>query len=118
MDNNDEWTKLGPDNERSEDWKPAKKGDEMVGKFVRRKDNVGKNKSTIYLFEKADKSKVSVWTSAVIELRMQSVNPGDTVKIVYLGKQVNKKNGREFKNYDFYVMPAGSKKDPSDDIPF
>jgi len=101
----DTWTKVGGNGnteEITDNWMPELK-EELIGKYVGKKENVGKNQSTIYTLEKEDGTKIGVWKSAVLEMRMKEVQVGDTVKIVYLGKQTNPKSGRVFKNFEVFI---------------
>src|SRR3990167_10500700 len=101
----DQWVKVGGNGNNEEivdNWDPELQG-ELVGKYLGKKENIGRNNSTVYQFEQEDGKKIGVWGSAVIDNRMKEVQIGDMVKMVYLGKVNNPKSGRTFKNFDVFV---------------
>lgn len=75
---------------------------EFVGKFLRKEENVGKNKSTIYKFKDSKDNEVSVWSTAVLDTKLGNFAGGEMVKIVYKGKTEGK-NGRSYKDFDVFV---------------
>lgn len=101
------WRKIGNNNQEDivDSWVPELNGT-LVGKYLNQKNNIGKNNSTIYIFEKEDGEKIGVWSSAVIDIRIKEAKVGDTIKFVYLGKQTNPKTGRVFKNFDVFIDDA------------
>lgn len=113
-----EWKKVGG---IVDTWDPELTK-EVQGKYVEKQENIGRNNSTKYVFEQADGAQIGVWGSAVIDNRMKSVNVGDEVKIVFLGKQKNPKTGMSFKAFDVFVRRADNKgsetTEEKDDIPF
>lgn len=50
--------------------------------------------------------------------RLQQVREGAEIRIVYTGKQIAAKSGREFKNFDVFVSGDDVEPEGGDDIPF
>lgn len=117
----DEWKKAG-DQVPAWDFVAEGVNAEFVGVYKSMKDNVGPNNSKIYTFLKPDGTLGSVWGSTVIDGRMMEVPLGYLTKIVYLGKKMGEKGGREYQNFEVFYKPV-EKGDVSDaiqveDIPF
>lgn len=77
-------------NELPEVWKPENKGDNIEGILVRKKENCGPNKSTLYILDvevEDKKERKSVWGSTVLDDRMDEVSIGDKIRITYQGKE-------------------------------
>lgn len=128
--NNDGWTKVSG-NSNQTTWKPEKADDEVAGRYIDHKENVGKNHSNIYILQQPDGSEVAVWGSTVIDNNMNRIQVGSEVRIVFLGLETNDKTGRTFKNFDIFsrrpenvTTPAPTSKGEEteevspDDIPF
>src|SRR3990167_626477 len=81
-------------------WTPKKAGDSIEGVFKYKKLAVGKNKSDVYVLKKEDGSAISVWDSAVLSDKMDLIDIGDDIKIIYLGE----KEGKERKYHDYKIQ--------------
>lgn len=78
---------------------------ELEGEFVRKEEKVGPNNSNMFYFlvgSGVESEEVAVWGGAVLDSRLDKVQAGTKVKIVYLGKQTSKR-GNQFKNYDVFI---------------
>lgn len=75
----------------------------LIGEYVKKEDDVGKNNSRMYSFKQEDEKIVKVWGSTVLDSRMDALKIGDIVKIEYKGKETNPANGRTYKNFEVYV---------------
>ena len=67
-----------------EDWKYDTDGDFIEGILVNAKDDVGVNKSKLYIVETPEGVK-NVWGAAILDSRMDLVKVGDKIKITYKG---------------------------------
>jgi len=92
--------------ELPEVWSPENEGDNIEGVYVKKKENVGKNKANIYILD-VDGVKKSVWGSTVLDDKMDDVAPGDKIKITYLGEE---------KNYHKYKLEKDEPEDNNLDI--
>lgn len=79
-----EWKEVTPNI-----WKPTKAGEIIEGVLIS-KDNKGSFDSTAYSLENST-GQMLVWGSAVLDDRMKFVNPGELVRIEFLGTQKNSK---------------------------
>ena len=84
-------------------WKPAEAGDEIIGKLTNKETAVGPNNSCLYSIEGEDGEVQKVWGSATLDRRMQDVEVGANVKIVFDGTQTNPANNRTYKLYRVLV---------------
>jgi hypothetical protein len=80
--------------------------DEIIGKYLETKENVGPNKSKVYYLVAEDGSEIGVWGGTVLDTRLKSIKAGEMVKIVYLGEKEGK-TGRVYQNYDVFHSPEG-----------
>lgn len=80
-------------------------GEELVGYYRGRKDDVGENNSTVYLIEEEKSEEVySVWDTAVLNSAMQHVQVNQKVKIVYKGEEPSPtRKGKIFHDFAVYV---------------
>ena len=74
--------------------------DSIEGRYVSKKENVGPNKSTIYVLETPDGKKIGVWGSTVIDSKFENIAVGKMVAIEYVGDKKGK-TGSEY--HDFKV---------------
>jgi len=100
-----QWTEVG-DGEMNQSWPPKgeelKEGSSIEGRYVNKKENVGKNKSNVYTLEHDDGSKTDVWGGTVIDARMEEVAIGKMVKIVYRGEKPSKNYSNPYKDYGIF----------------
>jgi len=104
------WTEIKPDNETSS-FDPTwdyEKDSTLIGVLVGIKEDVGKHHSKLYIIEREDKSRVTVWGSTVLDVRMSKVENGEYVKIDYLGDKPTDK-GNPY--HDFTVAHEPKVKD-------
>jgi len=118
------WKKLNEpqDGEMIDSWKP-KINDVVGGKYVGKKEDIGRYHKNLYTLEQLDGEKIAVWGSTQIDREFAKAKLGDFIKIVYLGKINNPKTGNNFHSYDVYIGALPKKKETSakksgDDIPF
>lgn len=107
MSEKNKWIQVEPNitpvwNYKQEDGNfSLKKGDELIGIYVGKKERIGPNNSVIYEFKVGEETK-GVWGSTVIDTRFSTLTEGMEVKIVYKGKTKSEKSGREY--HDFNVF--------------
>ncbi len=70
-------------------WLPTKKGDSIEGIYMKKKENVGKNKANLYVLE-VDGVRRSVWGSTVLDDKMDDVQIRDIVTITFEGDDIDK----------------------------
>ena len=99
----DNWTEAGSASD--ETWKPENVGDEVTGKLIKKRDNVGANSSNMYYLEQeaanGDKLVISVWGSTVLDTKFEEIPMQSMVKIEFLGS-VKGKGPKPYK--DFKVL--------------
>jgi hypothetical protein len=83
-------------------WKPEKENDSIEGVFIRAEENVGENKSRLYHLE-VEQKPIAIWGSAVLDIKMSTVKPGDKIKIVFLGTGKAQKGHNAPKLFDVYI---------------
>ena len=83
-------------------WKPENSNEEIIGTFIKAESDVGTNSSMLYHVEVEEKP-VAIWGSAVLDPKMNAAKPGDSIKIVYLGKGEAKGGKNAPKLYDVYI---------------
>lgn len=93
------WTKVESGRE-GEVW-DFEANKEMTGTYLKRREHVGDNDSTMYFFQNGD-NVVAVWGNGVLDTRMSEIPLGSVVKIVYLGKEKSQKSKFFYKNYDVF----------------
>ncbi len=109
----EKWVKITPQNIESTTWNgndvqgnfSLQEGDELVGKYIGKKEEVGKNKNTIYNVEADDGTIYGVWGSALLDDRFNNMKEGERVRIIYKGSTISGKSGREYRLYDVYHQP-------------
>lgn len=79
-------------------WKPENDGDSIQGKYLHKHDGDKEAEISTRYYLEYENNTIMVWGSAVLDDRMNLINIGDFIKIVYKGKVKNKK-GREVKIY-------------------
>ena len=72
-------------------WKPEAEGDTLQGTLIQKREKGGRYEKESFIVETEDVSYV-VFGTTVLEDRMQSVEIGDLVKIIYKGTEKNKRN--------------------------
>jgi len=82
----DEWVSTEP-----QIWKEEEKGDTIEGKLVGKREKGGKYGNASYLIENDEGVRV-VFGTTVLENRMEAVNIGDIVRIVFKGMAKNKRD--------------------------
>lgn len=75
--------------ELPEVWVPEKAGDSIEGIYLKKKENVGKNKANLYVLD-VEGTRKSVWGSTVLDDKMDDVNIGDLVTITFEGDDKEK----------------------------
>jgi len=74
----------------TEEWKPENAGDSIEGKYIRKKECVGRNEANVYYIEN-NKKKYLIWGTTILDDRMEFVNIGDYIMIEYRGTVPSKK---------------------------
>lgn len=94
------WEKIDPMS--GELWDFEKDGAELMGKLVEVRLDVGPNDSNIYTVEQEDGTRRNFWGSTLLDARLKNTELGDTIKVVFLGRETSEKTGREYKNFEVY----------------
>jgi hypothetical protein len=95
----DDWTKVEMEGGETWDFETTK---ELMGVLTEKEEKVGPNESMMYKVQKTDGATIGVWGNTVLDARMKKINIGDEIKLVYLGKALSPKTGREYHNFDVY----------------
>jgi hypothetical protein len=82
-----------------------KDGDELVGIYLGKKEDVGPNNSVIYEF-KVDGETKGVWGSTVLDTRLGTLEEGMEVRIIYKGKATSEKTKRTYHDFDIFKREA------------
>lgn len=90
----DGWTEVGSG---GDDW-DFETNKTIIGLYITKRSNVGKNNSNIYVIQTKDGKNYSIWGSKVLDDSFDMIPTGHEVRIEYLGKEMSK-GGNEFKNY-------------------
>jgi len=69
------------------------KGQEIIGKLIEIKTDIGENQSNIYVIEKEDGKKIGIWESGFLKIPMSDVKVGNKIKIIYEGLGKPKQKG-------------------------
>lgn len=92
-------------------WKPAPGNETLRGTYLECEENMGSKKnSNLYSLETADGKVVKFWGSKVLDDRMNTVEPGELLAVVWKGK-VNAKNGTAYHDYAVFHEKAEEKTD-------
>lgn len=92
--------------EYGETWNPDEPGTELIGVFTGRKtidfpdedEPNGTRQVDVYEVKDQSGKKWSVWSSYNIDLAFEQCRPGDTVRLVFVGKE-NLDRGKTVKKY-------------------
>lgn len=77
-------------------WNPEKENDFVEGVLKLIKNEVGQNKSRMYVI-KTKNGIVNIWGSKVLDEKMALVNLDDEIKIIYLGEKSGKRKYHDYK---------------------
>jgi len=75
---------------------------EFVGFFVSVETEVGPNKSNLYNFRTEENENIAVWGNTILDMRFKNLQLGDKVKVVFKGKELSPKTGREYNNFEVF----------------
>lgn len=102
MATNDEWITAGSGS--GEMWDEAT--GPLVGKYIKKRSDVGPNNSMVYTLRKDDGSEVGIWGSIVIDTKFKEIDVGSLVRIEFVGKVSSKTAGRSpYKDYEIKYKP-------------
>ena len=87
-------------------WTPETKGDEIVGCYCKRRDNVGVRNYTFYTLDVDGEQKDVLGTTLLNQL-MDQVPVGWEVRIVYQGTKPSDPPHKPLKLFDVFRRPAG-----------
>ena len=82
------------------DWETD--GEKVEGELVKVDTGVGKNESNVYTI-KAEEGEVGIWGTAVLDNRLNELELGTKVQIIYKGERKNPESGRTFKDFSIAV---------------
>jgi len=83
----EEWETIEPNM-----WKHENKGDHIIGVFIKKEPKDEKQSFSARYYLENEQGINLVWGSAVLDQRMEFVNIGEKIKIIYKGKEKNSKN--------------------------
>lgn len=85
-------------------WKPEKENDFICGVYKGIGKNVGENKQNVYHLQ-TDSKVISIWGSTVLNGKMELVQVGDDIKIIYLGESPSgQRKGKDYHNYKVQIV--------------
>ena len=64
---------------------------------------VGKNESKVYTIKAEDGEEVGIWGTAVLDSRLNEMESGMKVQIIYKGKRKNPETGRTFRDFSVSI---------------
>ena len=91
-------------------WKPEEEGESIEGVFKSTREDVGENKAKVYVLKKEDGELISIWGCKVLDQKMDLINIGQDIKIIYLGE---KGKIRKYHDYRIQVAVAEEVKEPT-----
>ena len=95
-----EWTSVSA----GANWKAEKTGDNVIGYYYQTLEGQGKDKnSSIHSLKAKDGTIHTLWGSFVLNDKLSKVQPGQYIKIEYLGMAEPKKGGRPYHNWDIAI---------------
>ena len=78
-------------------------GDKLIGRYLRRKEGISKNNSTLHIFLRGDTGEeVGVWGSTKLDDLMSNVAFDTIVELTYLGKKQGEQN--EYKDWQLFRL--------------
>lgn len=81
-------------------WNPQQEKDEISGKLLQVKEEVGEFKTKGFVLE-TEKNIMTISGCAVLNRKMETIAIGDFVKIVFLGEREGKDKGKkDYKDFD------------------
>lgn len=98
---NENWNEVKSESDFPPVWDFQKDGDTIEGKYVGKRQGIGKYKKNVYQIETAN-GVYDVWGSTVLDRKMGEVEIGQLVRIKYMGTAKGK--GGEY--HDWSVMYA------------
>lgn len=105
------WTQVG----QGQFHKWVEPGEKLEGLWQGTKDG---QFGPLGMLELPDGSRLSFPLHTALLQRVEAIEEGAEIRIVYLGKQISK-NGREFKAFEVFVASVEDLKDePDSDVPF
>jgi len=94
-------------------------GDFIQGRYCGTVAKVGENESNVHIIESSGE-RLGIWGSAVLDKRMNSVNLGADVMVIFHSLETSERSGREYKDFKVYAKKGTGtpRKAREDDIPF
>lgn len=91
----------------------------LQGRYCGTVCKVGENESSVHIIERGGE-RLGIWGSAVLDKRMDSVNLGADVMVVFQSLETSERSGREYKDFKVYAKKGtGTPRRPvEDNIPF
>lgn len=116
-----DWKEVSRPGEMST-WKPAE-GEVLEGVLTGISRDIGVNKSTIYEITTDGDEKVAVWETAVLKSKLEQLEIGSRVKMIYMGKKKSKNGPGQYHDYQIFTQSPTltniiKKEESGQDIPF
>ena len=83
------------------DWETD--GEKVEGELVKIDTGVGKNESNVYTIKAEGGEEVGIWGTAVLDSRLNELELGTKVQIIYKGKRKNPETGRTFRDFSVSI---------------
>jgi len=102
------------------DYKFEEPNESLQGELISTKSGVGSYNSNVYSIE-SEGVLYNVWGCTNLDMQMEEVPLGSEVIITYLGKEKNKKTGRDYKKFEVLYKPLDDQAPQNaqdSDIPF
>ena len=84
------------------DYRKLGKGAEFEGVFKETRTNLGKNNSSLHIFEDTKGKEWGIWGNAILDTRFKNNVAGQVVGIRYLGKELSEKSNNAYHNFNVY----------------
>jgi hypothetical protein len=107
--NQEQWSEVVPSGDF---WKPEP-GNELIGEYVQREENVGPNKSNVYHIKTDEGYIAKVWGCTLLDSRFETMAYGERVKIVFVGNKPapRRGEGKTFKDFKLFHTNAKHSED-------
>lgn len=74
------------------DWE-ERKGKEVIGTLIEKRENVGENNSMMYILEDDKKQRMAIWGTGFLDPIMETIDIGQKIKVVFTGTGKATKKG-------------------------
>ena len=93
------WKELTQQGDFPKMWDWESDGEKIEGELIKVDTGVGKNESNVYTIKAGGGEEVGIWGTAVLDSRLNELELGTKIQIIYKGKKKNPESGRTFKDF-------------------